>query len=126
MKASTALALENTIQSNVPALRARLVERRRSRPAAAMRIIGASIASRAQRLEAARRARPPARAGRVTRMRLPNSGRASNQRRCSRSADDAPDDEDRRPPVARRSDRRADLVERADDASPASAACRRR
>ena len=57
----------------------------RSPPAAAMRIIGASIASAPSASSRSTSSAACSR-GRVTRMRLPKSGRASNQRRCSRSA----------------------------------------
>ncbi len=85
MNASTALALANTIQSNSSIARARLVERRRSRRAArcgssAPRSLRRPSASSSSTISAA------CSRGRVTRIRLPNSGRASNQRRCSRSA----------------------------------------
>ena len=50
-----------------------------------MRIIGASIAS-APIASSRSTSSPACSRGRVTRTRLPNSGRASNQRRCSRSA----------------------------------------
>ena len=43
MNASTALALVNTIQSKASGCGGRRAQRRRSRPAASMRIIGASI-----------------------------------------------------------------------------------
>ena len=64
---------------------ARLVERRRNRPAAECG--SAAPRSAAAPSESSRRASSAACSfGRVTSMRLPNSGRESNQRRCSRSA----------------------------------------
>ena len=100
MNASTAFALANTIQSNVAGARARLVERRRSRRAARC----GSSALRSLRRRALRAGSTSSAAcsrGRVTRMRLPNSGRASNHRRCSRSAATRPDDQHRRTAIGR-------------------------
>ena len=79
-----------------------------------MRIIGASIGFGAERLEQSTSSAACSR-GRVTSMRLPKSGRASNQRRCSRSADDAADDEDGRTRGADASRALDQLCERAGD-----------
>ena len=111
MNASTALALANTIQSNCRIARARRRRADRSRRAARC----GSSALRSPRRPAPRAARTSSAAcsrGRVTRIRLPNSGRASNQRRCSRSAATRPTTRIAGAAIARLLDRLRDLVER--------------
>ena len=123
MKYSTPLALVKTIQSNVPAsAQARssassILRRLRSR------IVGAGIAS-APRSSSISMSSPACSRDRVTTMRLPKSGRSSNQRRCSRKPRDRADDQQRRAPS--RACRSAMSPSVPCDGLAATAACRRR
>ena len=83
MKASTALALVKTIQSYAPAS-AHARSSASMSSGGAIRIVGAWMAS-APRSSSMSTSSAACSRERVTTIRLPKSGRASNQRRCSRN-----------------------------------------